>query len=209
MLQGVNGTQLEILAEKADETRIVIPVTVDVLPDIRVIVRDIRSRIPVRGAFTLDGLTDLNGVVELKNFKQLIINDKVEVEGYIDQDYSLQVNITDSALVEKTVWLTPLPKLIRTVESVDFDYPAEIILSSDGMFAYITNMQGSSITKMRTDTDKVLATLDLSSDGFEPIGLDLNSVTGEIYVVNSIFEPEWMARARADDMVSDLSLIHI
>ena len=203
MLQGVNGTRLEILAEKADETRIVIPVTVDVLPDIRVIVRDIRSRIPVRGAFTLDGLTDLNGVVELKNFKQLIINDKVEVEGYIDQDYSLQVNITDSALVEKTVWLTPLPKLIRTVESVDFDYPAEIILSSDGMFAYITNMQGSSITKMRTDTDKVLATLDLSSDGFEPIGLDLNSVTGEIYVVNSIFEPEWMVRARADDMVSD------
>ena len=203
MLQGVNGTQLAILAEKADEARIIIPVTVHVLPDIRVIVRDVRSHIPIRDAFTLDGVTDFAGMVELKNFKQLVINDKVEVEGYIDQDYSLRVNITDSAVVEKTVWLTPLPKLTRTIGSGDFDFPAEIILSSDGMFAYITNTQGNSITKIRTDTDKVLTTLDLSSDGFEPIGLDLNPVTGEIYVVNSIFEPEWMVRARADDMVPD------
>ena len=203
MLQGVNGTQLTILAEKADESRIIIPVTAHVLPNIRVIVRDVRSRFPVRGAFVLDGTTDLNGVVELRNFKQLVINDQVKVEGYIDQEYSLRVNVTDGAVVEKTVWLTPLPKLTGTIESVDFDFPAEIILSSDGMLAYVTNMQGNSITKIRTNTDKVLNTLDLSDDGFEPIGLDLHPVTGEIYVANSIFEPEWMARARADDMVPD------
>ncbi|HIB90197.1 TPA: hypothetical protein EYN09_17825 [Candidatus Poribacteria bacterium] len=203
MLQGMNGTQLAIFAKKAKDSRIIIPVTVNVLPDIRVIVRDVRSRLPVRDAFTLDGVTDRNGLVELKNFKQLVVYDKVEVEGYIDQDYSLRVNITDSALVEKTVWLTPLPKLTRTIESVDFDLPAEIILSSDGMFAYVTNTQGNSVTKIRTDTDKVVMAFDLSSDGFEPIGLDLNPITGEIYVVNSIFEPEWIVRARADDMVPD------
>ena len=189
MVQGINQASIEIQAKKAVNSPLIVGVKAEVLPSLRLIVKNQRSKTPVKDAQILEGKTDRNGIHVIENIKQPLVKGIVTTKGFIDQPFSFQLNQTRDSMIEKVIYLQPIPQRVTVLKGIDLDVPKEVAISSDGAFVYVTNNFGHSVTKIRTSVDQIVKTLDLSPDGEEPLGLTVNRLTGEIYVANSYVPP--------------------
>jgi len=79
--------------------------------------------------------------------------------------------------------LKPIPKVIETIADPanPFRTPAYVVFSSDGNRAYVTNRFGNDVSVINASNDQVLKQVDV---GNEPLGLAVNPVKPELYVVN-------------------------
>ena len=190
MVQGVNRASIEIRAEKAVNSPLIVPVRAEVLPTLRLVVKNRRSKKPIKDAQILAGKTDRNGLYVAENIKQPLAKGLVAIKGFIDQPFSFRLNQVNDPVIEEVIYLQPIPHQVAVIpEGVDLNVPKEMAVSGDGAFVYVTNNFGHSVTKIRTSVDQKVKTLDLSPDGEEPLGLAVNRLTDEIYVANSFVPP--------------------
>ena len=189
MVQGINQASIEIQAEKAVNSPLIVLVKAEIRPTLRLVVKNQRSKEPVRGAQIFEGKTDRNGIYEIEGIKQPLVKGVVAIKGFIGQPFSFRLNQIKDPIIEKVIYLQPIPQRVAVLKGIDLDVPKEIAVSGDGAFVYATNNFGHSVTKVRTSVDQIVKTLDLSPDGEEPLGLAVNRLTDEIYVANSYVPP--------------------
>jgi len=172
------------------ENDLVQPVSVTYVPpqpEMRITVRCLRrgtalanATLEIKGeGFSDTAKTDSYGSYTFKLKHDGIYEISASKNGYMPKFDDVDTSQKD----EFELALKPIPKVIGTIKtpSLPFRTPVYIAFSTDGNRAYVTNRYGDSVSVIDVFTDKVLK---LISVGNEPLGLAINPVKPQLYVVN-------------------------
>jgi len=156
-------------------------------PGIQIIVTNPRYDTPVADATIKiegEGLsdtaqTDASGKHTFKFERDGTYTISVDKKGFMPTNR--EINSTEGDEFELP--LKPIPQVIGTISDPanPFRTPAYVVFSSDGNQAYVTNQFGANVSVIDASTDQVLKLVDVGS---EPLGLAVNPVKPELYVVN-------------------------
>ncbi len=172
------------------ENDLVQPISVTYVPpqpEMRVIVRDLRRGVAIENAtlevkgegFSDTAKTDFSGKCTFTLKHDGIYSIFVSKSGFMPKLHEVNTSQED----EFELTLKPIPKVIGTIKNaaLPFRTPAYIAFSTDGNRAYVTNRYGNNVSVIDAFTDTIL---DSISVGNEPIGLAVNPVKSQLYVVN-------------------------
>lgn len=157
-------------------------------PEVKVFVTNLRHGEPVTDVkveiegegFLETRQTDDSGRTVFILEKEGIYNISAEKKGFISTKLE-EIDIREKDELE--IILRPIPQVIGNIADPanPFRVPAYVAFSSDGNRAFVTNQFGNNVSVIDVSTDKVLRTVDV---GNEPLGLAVNPVKPELYVVN-------------------------
>jgi len=156
-------------------------------PEIRVILSDLRHSIAIANAtlevegegFYDTAKTDSSGTFTFKLKHDGIYTIFAYKRGFIPKLHEVDTSQKD----EFELSLKPIPKVIGTIKdnAQPFRTPAYIAFSTNGNHAYVTNRYGDNVSVIDVSIDRVLKSV---SVGNEPLGLAVNPIKPQLYVVN-------------------------